>query len=68
MFKIKILPILRRALDCLFHEGRVFRMKPLENKFRGWFRRSLVLENSKGFFGPEDVAGGNPPAKTARVA
>ena len=31
MFKIKILPILRRALDCLFHESRVFRMNALEN-------------------------------------
>src|SRR5713226_3091193 len=34
-FKIKILPILRRALDCLFHAGRVFRMSSLENKFHG---------------------------------
>ena len=49
IFKIKILPILRRALDCLFHEGRVFRMNPLENKFNGRFRRSVVLKDSKGF-------------------
>ena len=68
MFKIKIFPILRRPIDGLLHESCVFRMNPLENKFHGRFRCSVVLENSKGFFGPDDVAGRNPPAKTARVA
>jgi len=43
MFKIKILSVLRRALDGLLHEGCVFRMKPLENKLDGWFRRSVVF-------------------------
>src|SRR6266850_5867137 len=37
MFKIEVLPILRRALDYLFHKGRVFRMEPLESKFHGRF-------------------------------
>src|ERR1700733_1424955 len=49
MFKIKILPMLRRPFDCLLHEPRVFRMNPLENKFYAGFRRSVVLEDSKSF-------------------
>src|SRR5713101_7607613 len=49
IFMIKIPPILRGALDGLFHKGRVFRMNPLENKFHGRYRRSVVLEDSKGF-------------------
>src|SRR5258705_4291445 len=68
LLKIKILPVPRRANDCLFHQGRVFRMNPLENKFHGGFRRSIVLEDSKGFFRPDDVAGGGPPAETPGVA
>src|SRR6266436_1976607 len=49
MFKIKILPILRRSPDGLSHEGCVFRMNSLEYKFHGRFRQSIVLEDSKGF-------------------
>jgi len=49
IFMFKILSILRRALDGLFHEGRVFRMNPLEKKFHSRFRCSVVLEDSKGF-------------------
>jgi len=45
----QILPILRRALDCLFYEGRVFGMDPLHNKFHGRGHRSVVLEDSKMF-------------------
>jgi len=49
MSKIKILPIMRRALDFFVSRGRVFRMNPFENKFQGRSRRSVVLEDSKGF-------------------
>jgi hypothetical protein len=49
IFKVKIISILRRALDDLFHKDRVFRMNSLEDKFGGWFRRSVVLKDSKGF-------------------
>ena len=48
IFMIKIPAILRRTFDGLFHEGHVFRMNPLEGKFDGRFRRSVVLEDSKG--------------------
>ncbi len=57
IFMIKILPILGRALDGLFHEGRVFRVNPLENEFHGRFRHSVVLEDAKGLLRPEDLAG-----------
>src|SRR5262245_2765212 len=68
MFKMKILPIMRRALDCLFHEGRVFRMKPFENKFHGRSGRSAVLEDSRDFLRPVDFSAGHLPTETARVA
>src|SRR5262245_64657898 len=68
MFKMKILPIMRCALDCLFHEGRVFRMKPFENKFHARSRCSVVLEDSKGFLRPVDFSAGHLPTETARVA
>jgi hypothetical protein len=45
----KIIPVLRRALDCLFHEDRVFMMNPLQKKVYGRFRRSVVFEDSKRF-------------------
>ncbi len=48
-FMLKIRPILRRAVDRLSHQGRVFLMNPLENEFHGRLRRSVVLENSEGF-------------------
>jgi hypothetical protein len=48
-FMVKIFAILRRALDYLFHQGRVFRMNPLESKLHGWLRRSVVSEDSKRF-------------------
>jgi hypothetical protein len=50
IFMVKILPILRRAFDCLLHERRVFWMNPLEDQFHGRCRGSVVLEDSKGFF------------------
>src|SRR5216683_1283741 len=63
IFMLKILPILRRALDRLFHQGHVFRMDPLKKKLRGRLRRLIVLEDSKGFFRPDELAGGGPPAE-----
>ena len=38
-------------------------MKPLENKFLGRLRRWVALEDSKGFLGPEQLAGRNPPTE-----
>ena len=64
---LKVLPILRRALDRLLHLGRVFRMNPLEHTFHGRCRGSVVLEDSIGFLRPDDLAGGNSPAKASSV-
>src|SRR5882724_11987086 len=61
----KVLPIHRRTLDRLLHVDRVFRMNPIENKFHGRFRRSVILEDPKGFLGPADLTGRNAPAKAA---
>src|SRR4030088_2830372 len=65
---IKILPILRCALDGLFHEERVVRMNPLENEFYSRFRRWVVFEDSEGLRRPKDLARGHPPAEAPRVA
>jgi hypothetical protein len=67
IFMLKILPILRRSLNRLFHQGCVVRMNPLEDKFEGWYRRSVVLKDPKGFLGPEDLTGGEPPAEAPRM-
>src|SRR5262245_2453683 len=67
MREIKVLPALRRALDRLFHEGRIFRMRALENELHGRFRRWIVLEDSKGFLRPVELVGGSPPAETSRM-
>ena len=64
---LKILPLLRRTLDRLFYLGRVLRMNTLENELQGRCRRSVVLEDSIGFVRPDDLAGGNSPAKTSGV-
>ena len=64
---LKIPSILRRALDGLSHQGRVVRMNPLEDELDGGCRRSVVLEDSKRFVGPDDLAGGGPPAEAPRV-
>src|ERR1700686_2266010 len=42
-------------------------MNPLEKKLQGRFRGSLVLEDSKGFLGPDDLAGGRSPAEASRM-
>jgi hypothetical protein len=42
-------------------------MDPLENKFDVGYRRSVVLEDSKGFLGPDDLAGRDSPAETPRM-
>src|ERR1700694_3633924 len=67
IFMLKILPILRRTLDGLFHLGRVFRMNTLEHSFHSRCRGSVVLEDSIGFLRPDDLAGGNSPAKASGV-
>src|SRR5579862_7155957 len=68
IFMLKILFILRRALNGLFHRGRVLRMNPLEDQVDGGCRGSVVLEDSKGFLRPNDLPGGRLPAETASVA
>jgi hypothetical protein len=67
IFMIKILPVLRRAFDCLVHERRVFRMNPLEDQIYGWFRCSVVLEDSKSFLRPDDLSGEWLPAEATRM-
>jgi hypothetical protein len=46
---LKILSILRCALDGLSYGGGVFRMDALENKFEGGCGRSIILKDSEGF-------------------
>ena len=49
MFKIQVCSTVGCAIENLLHACDVFRMNPLENKFNGRFRRSVVLKDSKGF-------------------
>src|SRR5260221_6812459 len=64
----KILSILRRALNSLFHKVRVSGMTRWENKFDGGRHRSVVLKDAIGFLRPQDLAGGNAPAEATGVA
>src|SRR5712675_3544842 len=48
-FMLKILSVLRRALNDLFHRGQVLWMDPLENKFYVRCRGAFVFEDSNGF-------------------
>src|SRR5207249_8457666 len=59
----KVLPIHRRTLDRLLHVDRVFWMNAFENKFHRRFRRSVILEDPRGFLGPADLTGRNAPAE-----
>src|SRR6266550_2310082 len=61
----KVLPIHRRTLDRLLHVDRVFWMNAFENKFHRRFRRSVILEDPRGFLGPADLTGRNAPAEAA---
>ncbi len=50
VLEIKILPILRGALDCLLYQRSVFRVNPLKNELHGRSCRCLlVLEDAKRF-------------------
>jgi hypothetical protein len=67
MFEVKILPVMRRALDRLFHERRVFGMNSLEYELHRGLGGSVSLEDSKGFLRPGDFAARNIPAETPCV-
>src|SRR6267142_1127621 len=49
MFKIKICPCLRRAVDNLLHEISVVGMNSLEYQLQRRLHRSIVLEDVVGF-------------------
>ena len=66
MFNIKIVPLLRRALEGLLHAGHVIRVGSCEYPFDRGYHRWVVVEDAKGFLGPEEFSGGNMPAETAR--
>src|ERR1700730_5722098 len=68
MFKIEIVPLLRHAIDALCYEGRIFRVNPLKNHFHSRFCSWVVLEDSKRFLRPDQLAAGNSPAEAPRVA
>ena len=45
---IEILSVAGSAIDGLLHGSAIFRMGALDNKFDSRFRRSIILEDSKG--------------------
>src|SRR6266849_4891587 len=49
VFMVEILSVARRLIDGSLHGSAVVRMGALENKFYGWLRRLVTLEDSKGF-------------------
>src|SRR5882762_1261220 len=68
MFKIKICPCLRRAVDSLLHEISVVGMNSLEYQLQRRLNRSIVLKDLVGFLRPVDLSTRNVPAKATGVA
>src|SRR5713101_3816468 len=68
MLEVEVPPLFRCAFDGLPHQGRVFRMDPLEDALDGRPRVAVVAEDSKGLLRPEELAGGRPPAEAPRMA
>src|ERR1700680_3619052 len=66
-FIIKILPILRRALDGLPDEHPVCRVSSLNHQLHRRLRHRIAFKYSKGFIGPEDFSAEKAPAEAPRV-
>src|SRR6266702_4319127 len=65
---VEILPIPGRLIDGLSHGSSIFRMGALENKFQGWFCRSVALEDTEGFVRPNNLARGDAPSEATCAA
>ena len=67
MFKIELRPFARNAVDELLHSQLVFGVSSLQNQFDRELGGGFVFKYSKGFGRGVNLAGGDIPAKTARV-
>src|SRR4029077_2821547 len=68
MFKIKILPVSGRAIDCRLHESEIFRMGALKDHFDSDGGRPVVSINSGAFLRPEDFSARYIPSEAAGSA
>src|SRR6266566_7004655 len=68
MFKIEILPFLRRTVDCLLNTSSVVWMSSLEHELHCRLIGLVAAEDTKGFLRPVEFPAGNIPTETARVA
>ena len=68
MFYIKILSVLRYAIDCLLNADSVFRMGSFQNQLNTRLGFTPVFKNTKCFFRPVDLTSGNIPAEAAGLA
>src|SRR6266700_2876688 len=68
MFKIQILPFLRRTVDCLLNARSVVWMSSLEYELHCRLIGSVAFKNAKGFLRPVEFPAENIPTETARVA
>src|SRR6266478_10124066 len=56
------------TFNCLLHGGTIFRMRALDNKFHGWFRRPVTAEDSEGLVRPGNLSAGDFPCKASGAA
>ena len=57
MLIIEVSSVGRRALECVFDETHVVRMRSLEDQIGRWFGPGRVSVNPSGFLGPEQSFG-----------
>src|SRR3984885_12737099 len=68
MLVIEILFVAGCAINCLFHEGTIFRMSALKNHFESDGTRLVESKNSEEFLGAEAFSGRDIPDEAAGLA
>src|SRR5579872_3466810 len=54
-------------IDPFLNQGLVFWVNPLKDRIQRWFRRSVVLKDSKGLIRPEHLSGEGFATEAASV-
>ena len=68
MLVIEIFSVAGCAVNCLCHEGTIFRMSALKNHFESDGTRLVESKNSEEFLGAEAFSGRDIPDEAAGLA
>src|SRR5439155_16877588 len=67
MLETQVRSVARRAIDHLLYEATVLRMDSVQHQIQSGLHRPVVSKDAISFLRPDDFAGGNVPAETARA-